>query len=73
MRDCIGLFFVLCLIAGGGVLLYEGVLNPGVSQAAVILGGATLLSLGTFALPPVMRDWKEWWEWRKRIRKFESK
>jgi hypothetical protein len=72
MRDYISLFFVLCLLGGGTVLLYDGIVDAGRMQGAIILFGATLLALGAFILAPVLREWKEWWEWRKRIRKFES-
>jgi hypothetical protein len=72
MRDYIGLFFVLILLTGGSVLIYNGILASGASAAGFILIGATLMALGCFTLAPVVRDWRAWWEWRKRVRKFEN-
>jgi hypothetical protein len=72
MRDYIGLFFVLCLVGGGTALLYEGIVDTGRMQGAIILFGATLVALGAFVLAPVIRGWRDWFEFRKRIRRFES-
>ena len=72
MRDYISLVFVLCLLVGGSALVYDGITTIGKTQGAAIVIGALLLAFGSFAARPVVRDWKEWWEWRKRLRKFES-
>ena len=69
MRDDLGLFFGLVFLIIGGVLLYNGTSNADASQSAAVIGGATLLSLGSVVTWTLV---KNWWEWRREYRKFRD-
>lgn len=69
MRDELSLFFGVIFLLGGAMLLHHGVSTGDASQTAAIIGGATLLSLGSVVAWKVL---KNWWEWRKEYRKYRN-
>ncbi len=62
MRDDLGLFFALVLLAIGGILLHDGLSNATPSQVASLISGALFLSLGMTCTWLVL---KNWWRWKK--------
>jgi len=69
MRDATGLFFGLSFLIAGAILLYNGMSNADASQSAAVIGGATLLSLGSVLMGTFLRNW---WEWRKEYREYRK-
>lgn len=48
----------VCMLIGVA-LVYDAIFNPGLSQTALLLGGAVLVSLGLVSMWYVARDWME--------------
>ena len=49
----------------GVALIYGAIWNPGLSQTALLLGGAVLVSLGLISMWYVARNWMEFQRYRK--------
>jgi hypothetical protein len=48
----------VCMLIGVA-LVYDAIFNPGLSQTALLLGGAVLVSLGLVSMWYVARNWME--------------
>jgi uncharacterized membrane protein len=64
-RDAIVVFFGICVLTLGVILLYDGITTPDVLQTTKIIAGAAFLSSGFFVLRLIF---KHWWKWRKALR-----
>jgi drug/metabolite transporter (DMT)-like permease len=62
-----GLFFGLIVAIAGAVFLYNGMSNADVIQSTAIVGGATLLSLGSAVMLILL---KNWWNRKREYRRY---
>lgn len=57
MQHTSNLFFVVCLVVGGAVLLHDGLSVGDASQTARLLGGAAVVSAGLISGWLALANW----------------